>query len=470
MRIVGRREEQRQLKSYRESERPEFLVVFGRRRVGKTFLIREYFSGEFGFQCTGLAGADKKAQLAGFNNALNKYGQQEYPLSDNWLTAFSQLIHLLENSAPGKKVVFLDEMPWMDTHKSGFLTGLEHFWNGWGAGRSDLLLIACGSAASWLTKKVFQNRGGLYNRVTRRMHLLPFTLYECEQYFERAGVIFNRHQILEFYMIFGGIPYYLSLFDKSYSLAQNVDLLCFAGGAQLRDEFANLYASLFLHADRHREVVGALCRKNSGLTREEIIKATAFNNGGNLSLVLTELEQSGFIRSYRAFGKKERDKIYQLIDFFSLFYLKFMSPGSTDEHFWSNFSRTGAHNAWSGYAFELVCLCHLAQIKQKLGITGVQTETSTWRSSQSDPGEQIDLVIERGDHAINLCEMKYSAGEFAINKETDRVLRNKRTAFVAETGTKKALLQTMITTYGLKANLYSGNVQSEVSAEDLFAP
>jgi AAA+ ATPase superfamily predicted ATPase len=468
MNIIGRDEEIRILNKYVQSDSPEFLVVYGRRRIGKTYLIREFFDGKFFFQYTGYVRVDDATQLARFSAALNKYGKSHSAIPKNWYEAFDSLIDLIEESKqPDKKVVFLDELPWMDAAKSDFLSAFEHFWNGWGAGRKDLLLIVCGSASAWIIKNIVNNTGGLHNRVTRQIYLRPFTLKECESYFERNNVILSRYQMLECYMIFGGIPYYLSLMDNSLSLAQNIDMLCFAQNAPLRNEYQNLYSSLFKNAENHIQVVNALTKKGVGLTRADIVGATKLNNGGYLTKVLSELELSDFIRSYKAFPKKTRDSIYQLIDFFTLFYVKFMED-NTDEHFWSTTLNSGVRRAWSGYSFELVCLSHINQIKKALGISGVNSDVSSWRSKTADPGAQIDLIIDRADHIINLCELKYSNTIFSIDKAYDKKLLTKRSAFAEETKTKKGLHQTMVTTYGISKNAYSGAIQSEVTMDALF--
>jgi hypothetical protein len=331
------------------------------------------------------------------------------------------------------------------------------------------MLIVCGSATSWMINNLIKNRGGLHNRVTRRMYIEPFTLGECEAYYKANHIVMNRYQMLECYMILGGVPYYLSLLDKSNSLAQNIDALCFSPNGSMREEFSSLYASLFRNAENHIKIVEALGRKTKGLTREEIIAATKLPPGGNLTKTLEELEQCGFIRSYHAFGKKERDKLFQLVDFFSLFHLNFIRDNKyNDDRFWTNSIENARHRAWSGYAFEQVCLANIRQIKERLGIAGVLTDVSSWRSQESSPGAQIDLLIDRNDNVINLCEMKYSVAEFVIDKKYDETLRNKKAAFIRETKTRKAIHQTMVTTYGVKRNEYSGQVQSEVRMEDLF--
>jgi len=467
VRLVGREEERRRLLAYAGADEPHFIVVYGRRRVGKTFLVREVFDDRFCFSCTGLARGPKGDQLRAFAVALNAYGGRAYPQAADWFEAFQQLRDLVERAPAGKKVIFLDEMPWMDTHRSGFTTALEWFWNGWASGRRDVLLIVCGSASAWLTRKLFRDRGGLYNRVTGRLGLRPWTLGECEEYCAARGIVFDRLQMVESYMVFGGIPYYLSLLDRGLSLAQNVDALCFAPDGQLKGELGELYDTLFAQPERHLDVVTALAAKTKGLTRRDIVGATRLTDGGGLTKVLAELEQSHFVRAYAGFRKKERDTIYQLSDPFSRFALKFMRGASgQDERFWSTTANSAGRNAWRGLAFEQVCLAHVPQIKHALGISGVHVGVSSWRGRAG--GGQIDLVLDRDDRVVNLVEIKFSDEPYAITKAYDADLRARRAAFRDETGTTKALHQTFVTTYGLKHNAYWGNVQSEATMADLF--
>ncbi|GHT76666.1 ATPase [Bacteroidia bacterium] len=470
MAVLGRNKEQILLKQLVEVEKSDFLVLWGRRRVGKTYLIKEYFKQDFSFYISGVQNSTKKEQLANFASALTFYGKMPYTPAKSWVDAFRQLIHLLENSQKrGKKVIFIDELPWFDTARSGFLTGLDFFWNTWASARKDILLIACGSATSWIINKLLNNRGGLHNRVTRRMHLSPFTLGECEDFFRYKKIPFDRKSIVDAYMIFGGIPFYLEMFERGLSVAQNIDNLLYKNDAPLKNEFSFLYASLFKNYEQHLKIVEALSAKTKGLTREEIIAASGISNGGGLTTMLEELEQCDFIRTYQGFGKKTKSTLYQLADFYSLFYFNFLKNNKIkDEHFWTNFIDNARRRAWSGYAFEQVCLAHLPQIRQKLGIAGVLTNTSSWRSNDKQNGAQIDLVIERNDRVINLCEMKYAEEEFVIDKKQDETLRNKRAAFRTETKTRKTLYITMITTYGVAHNAYWNNIQSEVTMDGLF--
>ena len=470
MKIIGREKEQAALKQYFESDEPEFLVIYGRRRVGKTFLVREYFGGRFDFYVTGLANGKKEEQLLAWNIAIkDSFGETGEDV-ENWLEAFTLLRKKLEKTNKSKrKVLFIDEIPWMDTQKSGFLTALEHFWNGWASGRKDIFLIICGSATSWVLKNLLKNRGGLHNRVTRRMRLLPFTLKETEAYFKEKEINLGHYRICEAYMIFGGVPYYLSLIGKGLSLPQNVDALCFEDDGALRGEFQELYATLFKNSEKYIKVVTALGSKTKGLTRDEIMSGTGLSSGGGLTRILEELELCGFIRSYPNYSMDENLCLYQLTDPFSLFHLRFIRGRKPrNPRFWTSNLESPSLSAWKGYAFEQVCLSHSEQIKRALGVAVISTETSSWRSRHSSPGAQVDLLIDRKDGIINLCEMKYSKAEYAISAKEEEQLRNRISVFETETRTKKAVHLTMVTTYGVVKNSHAGIVHSEVTLDDLF--
>ncbi|MBZ4189279.1 AAA family ATPase [Niabella beijingensis] len=464
--LIGRKKEQEQLKKICTSAQSEFIAVYGRRRVGKTFLIRETFANNFDFYITGMANVNTRQQLLNFHLALNKYdpAAKENIPPENWLMAFQRLITLLETKTSDQKIVFLDELPWLDTAQSGFMPALEHFWNSWASGRKDIVLVVCGSTASWMINKLIHNKGGLHNRVTRRIKLDPFTLAECEAFLKSRNAVFDRYQIIQLYMVMGGIPFYLNQVDPGRSAAQNIDRICFSESGLLVTEFDDLYRSLFNKAEKHIQIIEALSKKAKGLTRDAIITLTKLPNAGSTTRILKELEESGFIRKYNSFGKKERNSLYQLADFYSLFYLRFIVTRQ-DENNWINGLDDPKHRAWSGYAFEQVCLAHIKEIKQALGISGVQTSVSSWMGE----GAQIDLVIDRKDQVINLCEMKFSLNDFTITKKYAGELRNKITAFREATGSRKALFLTLITTYGLTRNEYSGSlVQNDLNMELLF--
>jgi len=469
MKIIGRIAEMSELEKYYNSGRPELIIVYGRRRVGKTYLIREYFENNFTFYYTGSIDVPNKVNLANFDNAIREHGGEVPAASKNWSDAFDKLKTLLKKMGGERKVVFIDEMPWLDSRKSDFLPAFDYFWNSWASAIPEILFIGCGSATSWITKKLFRNRGGFHNRVTGRIHLAPFSIGECEDFFRSRNIEITRYQIVECYMIFGGIPYYLNLFDRSLSFSQNVDKLCFAEKAPLRNEFEQLYLSLFNNPRRHLAIVEALSKKKSGLTRDELCKASKLQPNGHLTEALSELEQCDLIEQFSDFTRKKKGSYYFLKDPFTLFFLRYMKDNHTkDEYFWTNYINDGGHRAWSGYAFEQVCRIHMKQIKTKLGIIGVSTSTMSWRSRESSPGAQIDLLISRNDGVINLCEMKYSKHPYEITKNDAALIERKKTAFMMETETKNAIHITMITTYGLAKKGYFGVAQSEITMDDLF--
>lgn len=377
----------------------------------------------------------------------------------------NELIHSKETT----KVVFMDELPWMDTPRSRFLKAFELFWNSWGCIQTDLKLIVCGSATTWMTDKFLGGKGGLHGRVTRNIPLAPFNLSETEQLLAKQGINWNRRQVLDCYMVFGGIPYYLSLLQKKLSVVQNVDALFFTQSAQLKNEYDFLFKSLFSQAETYKSVVALLAKKAMGLSRQEIIQSLKLQDNGGVSEILDNLCKCDFIRKYSAFGKTERDALFQLTDLFSLFYVKFVKGyHGQDANRWGNMLDTPTQNIWRGYAFEQVCLLHLPQIKKALGINGIQSDVCSWRSKNGERGGQIDMIIDRRDQTINLCEMKYSASQYEITKAYDEKMIQRREIFRQETKTRKALYLTMITTHGILPNKYSDDIQSEVTMEELF--
>ena len=470
--IIGRIDEQRRLREAFESEYSEFVAVYGRRRVGKTFLVREQFNYKFTFQHTGLALRSTREQLQSFQLSLRRQGYTKAPLPGNWIEAFDMLKDLIDWSKDKRKVVFIDEMPWMDAPRSSFLPALENFWNSFASARKDVVLIACGSATSWIVKRLLRNKRGLHNRITYRIHLQPFTLHECEQYAKQRKLGMSRLQLMESYMVLGGIPYYWSLLDKSKSLALNIDRLFFSKEGELKSEYHELYASLFNHPEKYIKVIETLGRKRLGLSREEIIKEGKLESNGKLSEILEDLENCGFIRKYNMIGMKSKGALYQLTDFYTLFYFRFMQDNPvSDEHFWSKSIGTGEYNNWCGLAFERLCLLHSRQIKTKLGISGIISSEYAWWIDQKDGkrGTQIDLLIDRNDGVINLCEMKYTKVPFRIDADCEANLLHKRTRFIEATQTRKAVHITMVCSQGLEHNAYAGEIQSEVSGGDLFA-
>ena len=468
--IIGRNKEQRLLLSLLESNKSEFAAVYGRRRVGKTYLVRETFNYNFAFQHTGIQDATMKEQLEEFHHSLLIAGLKKSKKPRNWSQAFFMLGQLLATMQEGKKVVFIDELPWMDTPCSKFVTSLDHFWNGWAATRKDIVLVVCGSATSWIISNIVMNYGGLHNRLTRQIHIDPFTLNECELFAQAKHLGMNRRNILETYMVLGGIPFYWDFLQKELSWAQNIDHLFFQRNGEMRHEFNALYASLFRRPQAYIDVVTALGTKKVGMTRSEIIEAIGTDNGGGLTKVLNELEECDFIRSYTSIGKTKKETLYQLIDNFTLFHFKFLADSSiNDEHYWSSILNKPVYNAWSGLAFERVCLHHISQIKQALGISGIISNVLSWAyrpKSKKEKGVQIDLILDRSDGVINLCEMKFAKDKFEITANDDKELRRKASIFENKTATRKAVTTVMITC--LVRNEWANAIQCQATMDDLF--
>ena len=474
--MIGRKEEKQILTKAFASNKPELVAVIGRRRVGKTYLIRSFFRDKLDFEVIGLKDNNRKAQLKNFAFSLKQFGKKNAleDIPKDWLDAFHQLKEHLESlkEPQRKKVIFIDELPWMYTPKSDFLTGFGYFWNSY-ASDNNVLVVICGSATAWMIKNIINNRGGLHNRVTKKILLRPFTLSETKEYFLQRNIIFNHYQLLLLYMTMGGIPQYLDQVESGKSAVQNIDNICFSQLGSLRTEFDNLYSSLFAKPEKYEAIVTALATKWKGLSRVEIVKLTKINDGGGLTTRLKELEQSGFITSYIPFNKKKKDTLYRLTDNYSLFYLKFIqNTPPNDAGQWTLINQTQSWKSWSGYAFENICLQHIKQIKTALGISGIHTQQFSFLSKSTDDfsGIQIDLLIDRNDNTISMCEIKFYNDHFIVSKKESESWRRKKTIFKELTRTKKQIFITLITTYGLTENVNSlGLIDNVVDMDALFA-
>jgi len=467
MELIGRKFEREILRKAYESKQPEFIAIYGRRRVGKTYLVREYFKDRFTLYVTGLANANKSQQIVNFHNGIVNIDESKSanPIPSNWLGVFDELSSTLEKMGKSKekKVIFIDEAPFMDTPKSDFITALEHFWNAWAAGRDDILLIICGSASSWIVNKVIKNHGGLHNRLTYKIRLLPFTLAETKEFLESKNVRWVNKSIAECYMIMGGLPYYLNYIDPKYSLAQNIDIIFLNDNALLRGEFDNLFASLFKKSEPFARIIEILSKKKSGFYRSDIVKGMGLKDGGSLTGKLTALEECGFIRKYRPVqGKAE---VYQLIDFFCLFHFSFIKNNLYDADAWKLITNTPKYNTWCGLSFEKLCLTHAQQIRNALGIKGVGTRTYSYYSKET----QIDMVIERDDNVVNMCEMKYSREPYTITKNEAEKLEKRASTLRKIFGSRKNIYITMVTLSGLERNEYANSiVQDSVTLDDII--
>lgn len=472
--IVGRQQQIIQLKEALTSNKPEMVAVIGRRRVGKTFLIRNVYEANISFELTGVQHATSKEQILVFLAQLSKHFPL-FPIKEkpkSWIEAFVMLSQAIEKQEfTEKKVIFIDELPWLGTKRSDFLKGLSWFWNSW-ATKQNIVVVICGSAASWMIEKVINDRGGLHNRVTKLVYLYPFTLSETEEFLISRKIKLSRYQIIQLYMTMGGIPMYLDQLKSGLSAVQNIQNICFAQGGYLRKEFDRLFSSLFDNFQNHVEVVKALASKKMGLTRNQIIEITKFTNGGMLTELLSELSQSGFIGIYSGHGKKSRESIYRLTDDYSLFYLTFLeSLGENTNADFTRLSELPRWKAWSGYAFENVCLYHIDQIRESLSIRGIYSTTSSFFALPKDglSGTQIDLIIDRNDNSINICEIKFSEQDYVLTKKDVDNINLKKQIFRYHSKTKKHLFTTLITTFGVVENANKVNhIDQVVTMDELF--
>lgn len=475
--MIGRKQEVKELNRLYNKDRAELVAIYGRRRVGKTYLVDEAFADRITFRHAGLSPADEdskgllKLQLEHFYNSLDIHGMEKSDKPTSWLEAFLLLEKFLQSKDDGsRQVVFLDELPWLDTPKSGFIRAFEAFWNTWGCHRKNLMVIVCGSANSWIQDKLINNHGGLYNRVTYEMKLSPFNLAECEQLYKSNHVSMSRYDIAQSYMIFGGIPFYMGYVNPEMSLAQNVDNLFFKKGAILRGEYDRLFASVFTNPDAVKNIVELLNTRNSGYTRKEIVNKLKLTDGGRLSSNLNALISSDFITKYVPFGCGKREEHYKLTDPFCIFYLHFVRDSKkNNEKFWQQNITSAAVSAWRGYAFENVCFNHIEQIKFALGIPAVITETSAWSKKEDDTeGIQIDLLITRNDNIVNMCEIKYYSGPFKVDKEYYAKILRRQAILSDSISSKMAVHSTLITTFGLINNEYSSAFVNTITLDDLF--
>ena len=467
--FIGREEELRMLQDIKDSGCAEFVAVYGRRRVGKTYMIQHFFDNHFAFSATGIIEGNKEEELFAFTSALIGIGYSG-PQPNNWLEAFSALKATLEmQSYRGRQVIYIDELPCFDTPKSGFVHALGHFWNTWASLRKDVILIVCGSATSWMIDNIVNDHGGLHDRTTHTIYLRQFNLRETEAYLKTQKIMWPRQLVVETYMMLGGIPYYLSLLNKKESLAQNIDRIYFRKNAELSQEYNRLYQSLFKSPEPYIRIVEALGKSKQGLTRNEIAKALKVSSSGTLSKQLENLEYCDIIRRYvtKVNGKPKTNEAYfQLVDLFTLFHLTFAKKLTTEDY-WEQHLSTPVINTWLGLAFEHVCMVHINQIRHALGLDRIAVEYYSWRSAEA-PRAQIDMIIERADRLINLCEIKYTSDEFTITAAEYQKVKKRIAAFVRKKKKKRGILPTWITPFGLFGNEYSANVQYQVTMDDLF--
>jgi uncharacterized protein len=470
--MVGRINERKVLDEALQSSQSELIAIYGRRRIGKTYLVREHFGNELIFSMSGLFDATLPEHLREFASCLKNASKSVIPVKtpQDWFEAFEMLKLFIEtNTTTSKKVIFFDEVPWLSTAKSRFLTAFESFWNGWASARKDMVVIICGSAAAWMIQKIEKSKGGLYNRVTKRIVLKPFTLAETEAFFASKSLVLSRFHIVELYMMLGGVPHYLNQIKKGETPAMAINRIVVDKDGILSAEFEQLFVSLFGEGGLHKQIVELLAQHRYGLTRDEILTKFKVISSGWFSNILEELEASGFIEIQIPFSKNAKNASYKVIDNYSLFYVNFKKTKKIQS--WTAMQNTQQWKTWSGLTFENVCFYHKANITKKLGISGIQTSVSSWQHKGNDEmqGTQIDMVIDRDDKAINICEIKFNENPFIITKQYAQALRLKMTAFNHFTKNRKTLFCTFITAGGLVQNPEANSLlQATIELDDLF--
>lgn len=481
--LIGRvREKELLLQAWR-SPRAELIAVYGRRRVGKTHLVRGLFQnlGRF-MEVTGLKDGALEEELEIFTKSFQETFYKGIPIQKaaGWKQGFELLTaEALKLHGRERLVLFLDELPWLATPRSGLLQALDHYWNRHWSRIPNMKVILCGSAASWMIENLIHAKGGLHNRITLTVPLFPFNLADTESYLRARGVHLNRRQILELYMALGGVPYYLGLAERGKTAAQIIDQTCFAKGGLLRREFDRLFPSLFEDPERHSRLFREIVRKREGIGRSELLRLVRMESGGGFNRKVRALEEAGFISSFIPYGKRRKEGFFRAADEFSLFHAKWIASapqgvfaGSSPRH-WEHKRGAPSWRSWAGYAFEGICLKHSAQIRQALGIDSIAVETGAWRhvprKGSPERGCQIDLLFDRSDGAITLCEIKHSDGVFTLEKDYAEVLQRKMEVFRAKTRTRKQLFLALITTHGAAKNMYYGRlVSAEVTLDHLF--
>lgn len=482
--ITGRRKEQELLLELIESNKSEFIAVYGRRRVGKTYLIKNLmssFSCVF-FHVTGIQKGTVQIQLKEFAKQIGNafYQSPSIVPQKNWFDTFEDLTDAINEVPKDQTVVlFFDEFPWMATPRSKILVALELYWNRYWVFDKRIKLIICGSSTSWIINNIINNKGGLHNRVTRTINLQPFSLHETESYLKEHRIKLNHKQILDLYTVLGGVPLYWSFIRKGRSAHQCIDELCFQKNGPLVNEFERLFESLFEDPKPYVELIRFIADHRYGIGQAELIALSKQPNGGGTIDRLHQLEEAGFVTSLVPYGHKDRGVYYVMDDEYSLFYLRWIEPHlktiakkETNEGFWLSLSNQSSWKAWAGYAFESICYKHINQIRRALHIDP-GARAGTWRYSprikDEQAGAQIDLLFDRLDGTITLCEIKCSEHQFAIDKSCHQELLRKMEIFKKQTRTKKQLFFSMITTMGLKKTMYSEEIIStEATLEDLF--
>ncbi len=473
MKIISRKEEKKDLEYCERSKKSELICVYGRRRVGKTFLVEQTFR-DFAFRAVGLEKGTTKQQLKSFGQRLIEYGDDIKQTPENWFEAFSRLDKILSGesirrSLNGKKIVFLDEFPWFATKKSDFLVAFEDYWNRRGTQDGDLLFIICGSATSWIIKNVIKNTGNMFQRVTKKICVEPFTLAETELFFKDREFDWSREQIAECQMIFGGLPFFFDLMNTSQSLVKNINRLLFDKDALFGDETKKLLDATLSESPIYEKILSKLAFARYGIKKSELQVEIAAPNG-TYGRAVQDLVDCGYVIEYKKKYEEYNPLYIQLVDPFLLFHYHYLSKEKRIDSYEDLIGNIGRYDNWRGTAFEILCLNNTASIKSALGIRGVKTECYPWYNSTDKKNErvQIDMVIERADKITNLCEIKYTNKPFVIDASYEQELIKKRDIFKEKTGTSQALKVIIISAAGVSGTRYTSYISDIITLDDIF--
>lgn len=477
MKLIGRKKEIQELEKAYRSGQFEFIALYGRRRVGKTYLVSQVFEDRISFRHAASPNDEErqdekgllKMQLEVFYGSLLAQGLKESKKPNSWVEAFLLLIRLFEGKDPAERwVIFLDEFPWMDTKRSNFIEAFSWFLNFWAANQKNLMIIAAGSSTSWMLNNLIHSTGGLYNRVTNPIRLSPFRLQETEQFFREKGFDLSRYSIARIQMAFGGIPYYLNFLDRGEGLSRFVDRMLFEKGAKLGLEYDTLFRSSFEKGDLARKIAEYLGKRSSGYTRKEIVEGLKISDGKAVKDALDALQEGDFVLEYVPYKEAQNKKRYRLIDPFCIFYLHFVAgKRSLDPSF---FADSVEPNSWIGAAFENLCAAHLEQIKRALVISKLSSiEFSLVFPKEEDKkGAQVDLVLVRKDRIVNLCEMKFYGKPYVQTEKEHHSLTN-RVARLKETlPATYSIAPVLITVFEPSSGGYPDDYVQVLTLDDLF--
>jgi AAA+ ATPase superfamily predicted ATPase len=405
--FIGRKVEIAQLTALIDLPRPSIAVIYGRRRVGKSELIRHVTQGKNVLSFEGLEGQPKHKQIKNFLFQLSAQSNiREKNISD-WPDA---LILLRTLTQDGQWIIILDEFQWMANYQNELVSVIKMIWEKYLSQNPDLTLILCGSIASFMKSKVLKS-SALYGRTDYELNLHELNLSEISEFFPGKG----SDEVIDTAMLVGGIPKYLELISEYPSLYDALEPLAFSQDGFFKTEYDRLFASHFGKKPIFMKIIQTLATNPYGLTTGKLAKEMQVASGGTLCHQLDDLESAGFLHSIIPFDKPEGSKLrkYILMDAYVRFYhsiirgsMKETTPPNTQFHAIMSSPR---YAAWAGMAFEFLCMRHHKEISRILGFHGIPYTAGPFfqRKTLDTPGVQIDLLFERSDKILVLCEMKY---------------------------------------------------------------